>query len=914
MTAFGIRSGIKRLLRIHARTGRGIDREMDDELRSYLQERIDYLIARGVPLERAREEAMTRMGPTFHETRARLHRSAETREKRMRLREWFEDALQDVRYAARGLVHRPAFTAVAVLTLAIGIGATTAIFSAVNALLLKPLPFKNPEQLMSVSLVTAGGRLRPARDDMVWSYPKFVVFRDAQQVFSDLSLYSAFQFNISGGDEAERVRGEWTDSRYFPTLGVTIAQGRNFGADEDLHPGAPRIVIISDALWQRRFNADRGIVGKSITIDRAPYDIVGVAPAGFGGLSGGSELWIPITTRGMDELGPDQGQSHEFSMVARRKTGVTPDAANRAANALGARVAEAYPMTDVSPGQWGARARDLNGTRVAPLLRRSLLVLFGAVSLVLLIACVNLANLLLGRASARRREIAIRLSLGARRGRLVRLLLSESVLLSVIGGASSLAIAWWGATALSHLNPAATVRVRVGGLGAVGFSSISLDASALLFTSAVAVAIGVLFGLVPALQASNASLTDAIKDGSGAARGAAGGRALSGRRVLVVAEVALALMLLAGSGLMLRSLAKLLAVNPGFDARNVLSLRFNVPPGGVPRDSMPGFYEQLLGRLGAIPGAFAVGLTNCIPLTGPCNGTRITFLDRPKDDAQPASIRVTWATGGYFPALRIPLKAGRVFTDADRMGAPKVVVVNEAAAKQYWPNDNPLAKHVGIAQGGFGDGAEVVGVVGDVHEWPDSLAKPNVYLPYLQSPQSRIVAFVRTPGDPLALVGAARQAIRDVAPDYPVYDVQSMSERVAVATAQARLSAILLGLFAAVAFALAIIGIYGVLSFAVLQRTREIGIRMALGAESSSVLRLVIGEGMALAAVGVAIGLVAALWLTRVLGALLFDVAPSDPLTYVAIVALVGTAAVLASWLPARRAARVDPNIALRSE
>jgi putative ABC transport system permease protein len=827
------------------------------------------------------------------------------------MREHIEEVLQDVRYAARGLARRPGFTAIAVLTLAIGIGATTAIFSAVNAIILRPLPFADPDRLMRISLTTPpDGPNRPARDDMVWSYPKFTMLRDAQTAFQDMAVYSPTLVSITNG-EAERVRAEFIGSRYLGLLGVATRRGRSFGPEADSPGGGRREVVLTDALWRRRFNADPAIAGKVLDIDREPYEIIGVAAPGFGGLSGRAELFVPISTWDASDLG--NPQSHSFYLVARRTAGVGAARAAAEVSAIGSRIGAAFPSGFGGPGM-GAMARPLDDARVAPLVKRSLYVLFGAVALVLLIACANLASLLLGRANARRREIAVRLALGAGRARLVRLLLTESIALSLLGGAASGLVALAGVRLIGGINPTVVAGAGgLGGLGAVSFASTRLDAPALLFALCATLATGVLFGLAPALAASRASLTSALKEGAVAPRHSSGARLFGGRRALVAAEVALALVLLAGSGLMLRSLSKLLAQDPGFDPRAVLTLRLTIPSGAPPLDSLPGFYTQLIERLNAIPGASGASLGDCAPLGGSCNGTRMTFVDRPEIDfAHAPSVGVHWATPAWFATLRVPIQAGRMFTDADRVGAPKVVLVNEAAARAFWPGDTPIGKRVGIGQGGFGDGADVIGVVGDVRSRVDSTARPEVYLPYFQSPRGGAIAFVRSSGDPLTLVGPARRAIHELAPQAPVYDVQPMSARAATATAQARYSAILLGLFAGVALALAVIGIYGVMSFTVAQRTREIGIRMALGANRSDVLRMVVGEGIALAAAGTVAGLAGALAFTRVLRTLLFDVGLADPMTYVGTVVVLGLSAAIASWIPARRATRVDPSEALK--
>ena len=825
---------------------------------------------------------------------------------------FWDVARQDLRFALRTFRRTPGFTVVAVLTLAVGIGANTAIFSAVNAMLLRPLPFAAPERLMAVSLVVPPRYGESGSDDMVWSYPKFTAFRDAQPVYSDLTLYTDVQFTLRGDGEAERVDGEITDAGYLTTLGVRPALGRNFAADEVSRPGGPRVALLSDALWQRRFNADPAVLGRSLNVGGEPYTVVGVLPPGFRGLSGRAELWVPILAHFPESY--EQAWSHTFSLVARLAPGVPAARAKATVEQLGPRVDRAFPHPEIASEHWGATARPLDATRVDPTVRRSLLVLMGAVALVLCIACANVANLFLVRAAGRRREIAVRLAVGAGRRRLVRQLLTESVLLSALGGVAGMALAWWGVRVLAALDPSSTLSAqRLTGLGAVGFDTIRLDPAAFAFAAALALGTGLLFGLVPALQATRPSLTGALKDEDSRAR-AGGRRGVSSRNVLAVAEIALALVLLAGSGLMLRSLGKLLGVHPGFDATQVLTLRLNTVE-DFPATSLPAFYDQLLERLAALPGVTDVGLTDCPPLNGRCNGTIIVFRDRPPvTPGEEPSVGIHWVTPSWFSTLRVPLRSGRLFTDADRVGQRKVVLVSETAARTFWPGEDPVGRPVSVGQGGFWDDtATVVGVVGDVRYGTlDSLPVPEVYLSYHQAPRARMMIVARTAGDPLALAPAARNAVRAMAPDAPVYDLRTLESRVGDTMAYARFSALLLALFALVALALATMGTYGVISFAVSQRTREIGVRVALGATRGDILRLVVGQGVGIAVAGAVCGLAAALVATRVLRSLLYGVGPSDPVTFGAISVLLVAVVVVASWVPARRAAGIAPLRALR--
>lgn len=884
--------------------------EIHEELLYHLDERIKHLTARGMPPEAARQEALRRLGGTLAAAERRLGRSAERKERRLNVHDKFFDGLSDARYAIRGLLRRPGFTAVAILTLAIGIGANTAIYSAVDALLLRSLPFRDPGRLMDI--VQSTGDQGPTE----WSRPKYLVFRSAQKSYSSLALYASTQTIITGA-EPERVPIEEVTTEYLRTLGVRVALGTDFPPEIDNGPGARKVALISDALWQRRFNADPNVVGKTLSLNNAPWEIVGVLPPRFSGLSGRAAALVNLTAREADGL--NEAWSLEFSMIGRLKDNVTPEQASAEAQLLGPRIYEAYPMqqgvltTSKGPEKWTAEARPLNTIRVASALKRSLLVLFGAVGLVLLIACVNLANLLVARAAARRQEIAVRLAIGAARTRLVRMLMTESVVLATLGGAAGVAVALFGTRFLSAINPQETLQVQGldGGIGAIGFDTIRLDGRALVFTFVVTVLVGVLFGLLPALRASRADLTSDLKEGSAAS--GAGRRVGASRRSLVVAEVALALVLLAGSGLMIRSLANLLNVDPGFDSNSVLTLRLSVPAGDIAPDSMPGFYEQLQSAIAAVPGVQQVALADCPPLNNGCNGTIMTFADRPQSSSGNAMVGVHWVSPSWFPTLRVPLKRGRLFNDTDRLGTPKVVLINEAAARAYFKGEDPIGKKVAVYQGGFHTGAEVIGIVGDVRFGTiDSTARPDVYISYGQARVPRMMIFARTAGDPTRAAPAIRAAIRNFAPRNPLYDIRALHERVATASAQTRFSAVLLGLFATVALSLAVMGIYGVMSFAVAQRTGEIGIRMALGAGKSRVLGLVIRDGVLLAGVGVAIGFIAALGATRVMRSLLFEVRTTDPSTYIGMAVVLAAAALIASWIPARRAAGIDPMVALR--
>jgi putative ABC transport system permease protein len=823
-----------------------------------------------------------------------------------------ETLLQDLRYAFRTLVRQPAFTAVALLTLAIGIGANTAIYTVVDATMLRPLPYGDPSRLMKLSLIAPAMFGRPSNDDMVWSYPKYQFFRQQQNVFEDAALYQNATFTLTGAGDPEQLKGEVVSASYFPVLKLDAALGRTFRPDEDTVPERDLVAVISHGLWQTHFGGDPEIAGKTIGLDQQRFTIVGVLPAGVQGLSGPSEVWIPV--HGWHDEDLSGAQSHSWCAVARLKPGVSPAQATVTVAALGPRIEQAFPRRN-APG-WGAKATTLEAARLDPSIRRSVLVLFGAVGCVLLIACVNVANLLLARGSARQREIAVRLAIGANRGRLVRQLLTESLLLAVLGAAASVLLAWWGVHLLGAINPTAGNPFgRLSGLTVLGLSGIRLDWRALAFTFAVSLPAGLLFGLAPALQGSRGSLTGALSSGGRSAASAAGRRS-----ALVILEVALSVILLTGAGLMLKSFARLIATRSGVDPENVLTLRISVPydaHDAARRAAVTTFFHELEQRVAATPGVLSAGLGNCFALAGGCNGTTVAFPDRPSVTLDVApSTGVHFVSSGYFRAMKIPLLRGRWFTGADRAGAPKVIVIGETAARRFWPGEDPIGKRATLGQGGFSDGAEVVGIVGDVrYGSPDEPARPDMYEPFLQAtPQFRMMLFVRTAGNPLSVLPAVRREVLALNRNLPTYDVKTMDDRIHDATARARFTALLLALFAAIALALAAIGLYGVMSYLVTQRTREIGIRVALGAGAADVLAMVLRRGALLALAGIVIGLAGALAATRILRTMLYEVTPQDPATYLEIAGLLAAVALAASYIPARRASAVDAATALRAE
>mgnify|MGYP001059968130 CR=1 FL=1 len=826
-----------------------------------------------------------------------------------------ETVVQDLRFGARALGRQPAFTFVALFTLAVGIGANSAIFSVVNATLLRPLPFQEPARLMRVSLVIPSQPGEPGMDDLVWSYPKYRTFRELQQAFESAATYRKEAFNVTGAGDAERVEGESAGADYFPLLRIVPEAGRLFTAEEDALPGGQMVALISDGLWTRRFGRDPNVTAKMIELDGRNCRIVGVLPAGFRGLTGTAEIWIPTTSRGGEEL--SQRWSHSYDLVARLKPGVTAAQAKSEVERLGPRIDEAHPSPFPS-APWGAKARTLDEARTDPALRTSVLILFGAVGFVLLIACVNLANLLLARGNARLREIAVRLAVGARRMRLVRQLLTESALLSLLGALAGLALAWWGVSLILSIGPAGfgSLGHRLSGLTLIGLSTIRLDGSVMLFTLGVALLTAFLFGVLPAVQASRIDVADALRSAGSrsSSLGVAGFRA-SGS-LLIAGEVALALVLLIGAGLMIRSLERLLSVRTGIDPENLVTLRVSMAWDQYSRQAMGRNLTEIESRLAALPGIESVGMSDCPPVAGGCNRTVIWFRDRPEvPRGSEPGIGVHTVSPGYLSTLRIPLIRGRWFTAADFAGRPKVVVISEMAARRFWPNEDPIGRPIAVGQGGFHDRAEVIGIVGDVRYGTlEEPPFPDVYMSFLQSPKGNATIFLRTRLSAGSIVPAMRREVTAVDKSLPIFDIKPMRERIGQTASRMRYSALLLGVFAFIALALASVGIYGVMSYGVAQRTHEIGIRIALGARPVEVVALVVRRGMTLTLAGIIVGLAAALALSRTLSSLLYGIRPTDPATYALLALLLGAVAFLASYLPAQRAAKVDPLEALRAE
>ena len=800
--------------------------------------------------------------------------------------------MNDFIFALRQLRKSPGFTFVAVLTLALGIGANTAIFSLVNGVLLRPLPYPDSQRIVSFE-----GR-NPAQgiNASNISFPDFVEWSKQSDLFAASVVYYTGNSNLAAENaEPERVPRAGVTADFFKVLKVQPALGRVFRAEED-QPGSVSVALISDGLWKRRFGSDPNIVGKQISVGAKPVTVVGVMPPAFD-FPEQSQLWTPSAVNPNEEA----RDNRSFSAIARLRDGVDLARAQAQISAISARLAQQFPDTNKG---WDARVSLLRDQLVRAA-RAALLALLGAVGFVLLIACANVANLLLARAAGRQKEIAIRAAMGASRARIVRQMLTESVLLSAIGGTLGLLLSVWLTDLLRSILPE----------GAFRLDHIGVDYRVLGFALAISALTGFLFGLVPALQASKLDVSGSLKEGG---RSGEGHRQTSARNLLLIGEVALSLMLLIGAGLLIKSFLRLQEVRPGFNPHHVLVTSLALPGAKYKDQQRPEFFRRLAQRLEVLPGVQAVGGGITLPLGASNYEIGRAFIPEGRsltiDESKDASFSTI--TGDYFRALQIPLIAGRIFDPRDRADSPKTVIVNEMLAKRYFGSpQKALGKRLTIWRDEKFP-REIVGVVGDTRT--ASLLEEGgaqIYVPHAQDTDWNFMALViRTAGDPAALAPALRREVLALDKDQPVYNVRTLDDVVANSIGAQRVSMQLFAVFALAALLLAAVGIYGVMAYSVTQRTQEIGIRMALGAQRSHVLRLVVRQGMTLATIGVAAGLIGAFGLTRVLATLLFNVGPTDPAIYCAISLLLSAVAFLACYLPARRAAQVDPIVALRSE
>jgi putative ABC transport system permease protein len=811
-----------------------------------------------------------------------------------------ETLLQDVKFGARTLSKSRGFTLVAVLTLAIGIGANTAIFSVVEAVLLRALPYRDADRVV---MLWENNRMRNRPHNVV-NPGNLLDWREQASSFEGVAAFYDQRFGLTGSGEPEEVAGQAATSNLFQLLGTQPALGRTLLPGDGAANGQS-VAVISHGLWQRRFGGTPDVLGKTVVLDGNSATVVGVMPPDFrwfikeNSLSGKpAEIWVPLELPEQLRTGR---RGRYLSAVARLKPGVSIEQARTEMDTVAARLEAELP--DFGKG-WGVSVVPLR-EQLAGEIRPALLVILGAVGFVLLIACVNVANLLMARAAGRRKEMSLRAALGAGRLRIIRQLLTESMLLAVTGGALGLLLAYWGTGALVALSPP----------NLVGAGQVGVNLTVLLFTLAVSLVTGVAFGVAPSIEASRLNLSESLKESS---RGNVGsGRAGRVRSALVVAETGLALVLLVGAGLMVRSFMRLQAVNPGFDASNLLTMRVLLPQTKYPEDGRKiEFFRQATERISALPGVRSVSAVSALPFADLGAATSFTVVGRPAPPAgEKLSTDVRVADENYFRTMNIPVVAGRTFNEQEAVEDRKVAVVNEAMARKYFPGEDPLGKRIVVSMGSQPGPTEIIGVVGDArYDKLDGELRPMVYWTLPQLTYSSMTLVVRTAGDPGALGPAAVREIRVIDKDQPVSDVRTMASWLSESTARTRFGTLLLSVFACVALLLASVGIYGVISYSVAQRKNEIGIRMALGAQTRDVLRLVVGQGMRLVLAGVALGLLGALALTRVMSGLLYGVEATDPPTFAANALLLAAVSLLACYVPARRATRVDPLTALKRE
>jgi predicted permease len=873
-----------------------LDQDLDEEMRSHLEMRAADNLAAGMSPEEARYEAQKRFGNP-----ALLKEDARNAD----IVGWLDEAARDFRYALRMLQRSPGFTAVAVLTLALGIGANTAIFSVINSVLLRPLPYHDPAGLV---MVWENNSLHPNPHNTV-SPPNFLDWQSRNTVFSGMAYIFDERDSLTGNGEPEEVVVQDVSTNFFSLLGVNPILGPGF-TPENGQRGHESVVILSYGLWKERFAGDPAIVGKSVVLNGRPQTVVGVAPQNFqwfikdGSLTGGKpQMWSPFVFPQSFHDRKDIGRF--MTVAARLKSGATPAHAQTQMSAIALQLEQEFPDFD---GHWGVNVVPLR-EQISGDLRLALLVLFGAVAFVLLIACANVSSLLLARAASREREMAIRTAIGASRWRIARQLLMESLLLALIGGGIGIALAVWGTNALLAASPANLLDLR----------SISLDFRVLTFAVAATLLAGLLFGFLPSYISAHSRISETLKEG-GRGSSSAHRRAFA-RNAFVVTQLGLALVLLIGSGLLIRSFVRLIGVDPGFDTGHLLTFKVTLPRSKYGTDPLRlAFFQQLLAKLAVVPGVRSASMESFPPLTGLGSATGVHLLSQPSlalSDLPVANVRVVGPD--YLATMNIPLRAGRFFNANELADEKHVTIINQAFADKYLHGVDPLGQKAVIYMKSLEESgnypSEIIGVVGDVHQMGlDTVSEPTVYWPHPELVMSGMTILLRTSRDPLALVSTARGEVQKLDPELPMAAVATMEQLLADSLSRSRFTMLLLGIFSAVALILASVGIYGLIAYSVTQRTQELGIRIALGAQRHDVLRLVLAQGTRLTLLGVALGVFAALALSRLLASMLFGVSATDPLTFAGVAVLLAVVALLACFIPARRATRVDPIIALRYE
>ncbi|HEU4873721.1 MAG TPA: ABC transporter permease [Pyrinomonadaceae bacterium] len=861
-----------------------VDQESTEEIQAYLDMLTEAKIRQGLTPREARRNALIELGGV---------EQVQERVREIRMGQFIETAWRDVRLGVRALVHSPIFTVVTVLSLALGIGANTAIFSVVNGLLLRPLPYPEAEQIVDV-WHTPPQQAFPGLDRFSVSPANYIDWKAQSTSFEQMAVYTYTGLSLSTSNDPLSLIGAAVSSDFFSVLRTNPMQGRTFTPDEE-RAGSDQVAVISHGLWQRAFGANPNIIGQTLTLNSRSFTVVGIMPAGFE-FPREAELWVPLA---WDDKERQVRSIHDYLVVARLKQNVSLDQAQAEMSTISSRLEQQY--TEDNKG-WGAVVIPLREDLVGDI-RLALLVLFSAVGFVLLIACANVANLMLARGANRRKEMAVRIALGAGRARLVRQLLTESVLLAVTGGLLGLLLAVWGSKML----------VKLGSLPNAG--EIGIDTWALGFTFLVSFAAGIIIGIVPALQFTRTNISETLKQGSGRT----GGSPIKQhtRKALVISEVALSLVLLIGAGLMIRSFWKLQNVNPGFDTSNALTMSVFLTPS---RYSEPhqvlAFFDRAMEQIRAVPGVVSVGTTTTIPLAGGGSTQPFTVEGRPAGAiAEQPMAQTRYISPDYFRAIGIPLRQGRVFSDYDRDNSVPVVIISEAMARRFWPGENPIGKRLTPSFHSEQGAREIVGIVGDVKSSGlevDSAAM--MYLPFRQSPRPFLSFVVRTASNPESLIQPVSKAIYSIDKEQALTDVQTMDQVLVASLSGRRFNMTLLLTFAGVALLLAAVGVYGVMNYTVTLRRRELGIRMALGAEATDVLRLVLRQGLTLTVIGVAAGLIAAYALTRLMATLLYGVTATDYLTFITVPAMLIVVGLAASYVPARRATKVNPTIALRTE
>jgi putative ABC transport system permease protein len=860
-------------------------RDFAEELQAHLALEADRLRETGMSEEEVLAAArrnvgnMTRIQERFYEAHRWL---------------WLDDLILDVSYGLRQLRRNPGFTIVAIITLALGIGANTAIFSVVNSVLLQPLPYRNPSRLVMVYHVPPAKSF-PGMTTFAVSPANYLDWHRQNHVFDPIAIYGFRGMNLTGTAQPESVYGARVSAGFFSALGVPPRIGRAFTPDEE-QPGHANEVVLGNTFWHAHFGSNQNIVGQHLSFDGQIYTIIGIMPASFR-FPNWAQVWVPLGWTAKDRA---IRSNHNYLVVGRLKSSVSLAQAQAEMNTISSRLAQEYPNDDAG---WGAMVVPLHQDLVGDV-RPALLVLLGAVGFVLLIACANVANLVLEKIIARRKEIAIRTALGAGQGRVLRQILSESSLLAVTGGALGLLFAHFGVTLivtfLAHRLPRA--------------SEIGMDGWALAFTLIISLLTGIAAGLAPAWHLTKIDLNQVLREGLGRADSDSGGSPT--RRLLVVSEVALSLVLLIGAGLLIRTLWALRNANPGFDPHNVLTLSLAIPRAKYPQPAQRiRFFDQLLKQVRALPGVESAGAIDDLPLSGNGSNWPIAIEGRPAGKlAEQPEVDTCMVSPGYFRTMRVPLLRGWFFKESDRPGTQPVILISEAMAKQFWPNESPLGRHLTTA---FDPGAslKVVGVVGNVKDRGLARLSPvaTMYIPIFQFSGPFVSLVVRTAVKPTSMISSVTSTVHQMLPDQPLR-VMSMDQVLNDSLSQQRFSMMLLAAFAGLALVLAAIGVYGVIAYSVSERTHEIGVRVALGAQRTDILKQVVGEGMLLVLIGIGIGIAAALGLTHVLASMLYGVHPADPMTFTGVSLILTGVALLASYIPARRATKADPLVALRYE